>query len=112
MLASGYTQKDKPIRDALHWLQDHPKWLYPEGIPLDDPEQWQEVMFFYHLAVRSEVYSLVDIDGDWRDKVIYLLEKRQLDNGSFSNPMGGPNKEDDPLMATVFAVGALTFVLK
>ena len=36
-----------------------------------------------------------------------LLEHRQRNDGSFVNPDGAPNKEDDPLIATAMIVEAL-----
>ncbi len=106
LLAAGFDKDSPPVTDAFQWLLAHPNWQYPEGIPLDDPDQWHEVMFYYHLAVRSEVYALLDSEVNWRPVVEGLLVSRQQPDGSFSNPMGGPNKEDDPMLATAFAVQA------
>ena len=111
LLASGYNTDNQAVSAAFRWLQKHPSWLYPEGIPLDDPEQWHEVMFFYHLAVRTKVYAKMGVEDNWKKKVIKLLEIRQQSNGSFQNPMGAPNKEDDPLIATAFAIEALCDVI-
>lgn len=107
LLAAGCEPTDKPIQDAYDWLIQHPIWSYPQGIPLDDPDQWHEVMFYYHLAVRSEAYAALDDPGMWQLKIQELLTFRQQNDGRFFNPLGGPNKEDDPLLATTFAVIAL-----
>ncbi len=110
LLAAGHSVNEESIQMALKWLDKNPKWDYPQGIPLDDPDQWHEVMFYYHLSVRAQVYAIVQHPSKWRQKIIDLLNTRQQEEGYFYNPMGGPNKEDDPLLATAFAVIALTCV--
>ena len=77
-----------------------------DGISPDDPEQWDEVMHYYHLAVRSEAMNLVDPGGKWRDSIESILIKEQFPGGYYVNPIGGVNKEDDPLMATILAIQA------
>jgi hypothetical protein len=84
----------------------------PEGIPENTPEQWQDVVFFYHLMVRSEVNTTIGFDGPWREEIVRLLETRQRQDGSFANPLGELNKEDDPILATAKVVYTLTNVLR
>jgi len=108
LLAAGYSHTEKEVQDAISWLQAHPVLEYPEGIPEDDPGQWRKVLFFYHLSVRAEVYRTLRWEGEWRKEMTKLFAARQRDDGSFSNPFGGQNKEDDPLLATTFVVGALS----
>ena len=110
LLAAGQSVNEESVQIALRWLDENPKWDYPQGIPLDDTNQWHEVLFYYHLSVRSQVYSSVKHSSNWRQKVVELLRNRQLEEGSFYNPMGGNKKENDPLLATAFAVIALTCV--
>ncbi len=107
LLAAGHSVNEESVQIALKWLDKNSRWDYPQGIPLDDPDQWHEVLFYYHLSVRSQVYDAVQHPSDWRQKIIELLSMRQQEEGYFYNPMGGPNKEDDPLLATAFAVIAL-----
>ena len=107
LLASGFEIKDDEVQAAVDWLSKNSLWAFPQGIPLDDPDQWHEVLFYYHLAVRSEAYSKLNQSDLWSMKVYELLSCRQQGDGRFFNPMGGPNKEDDPLLATAFAVIAL-----
>ncbi len=108
LLAAGDSQTDKEVQDAISWLQAHPVLEYPEGIPEDDPGQWRKVLFFYHMSVRAEVYRTLRWEGEWRKEMSKLFAQRQRNDGSFSNPFGGSNKEDDPLLATSFVVGALS----
>ncbi len=107
LLAAGHDRSGQVVRDAEDWLLGHPDWETQAGIPLDDPGQWHRVMFFYHIAVRTEAYDALDEPGPWRDEVFQLIAPHQHSNGYFANPEGAPNKEDDPLLATAMMVEAL-----
>jgi len=107
LLAAGHDQTDPHVVDAYRWLESHSQLAYPDGIPVDHPSQWGQVMFFYHLMVRGEVYRAMHTEGPWRNAIADLLADRQRDDGSFSNPNGAPNKEDDPLLATAMVLIAL-----
>ena len=98
---------DKNLSGAKAWLDANPAFDYPAGIPHDHPSNWGRVMFFYHAMVRAEAYREIHQSGPWREDVARLLEGRQQPDGSFSNPYGAPNKEDDPLIATSMVVVAL-----
>ena len=110
LLAAGHEPADEVVQDAADWLRAHPSWEAPAGIPLDDPAQWHRVMFFYHIAVRSEAYAALDEAGSWRDQVFALIAPRQHEDGHFANPDGAPNKEDDPILATAMMVETLARV--
>lgn len=112
LVASGIPASDHRVADALGWLKQHAALDHAEGIPVDSEEQWGRVMFFYHLLVRSEVYSGFNWQGEWKEEMIALLAARQNEDGSFSNPYGELNKEDDPILATAMAVMILTNVGK
>jgi len=111
LLALGVDKSDPRITSATRWLRANENWNYPGGIPLDDPAPWAESMRFYHLMVRAEAYSALDMPGDWRKTLIRFLADRQLPDGSFLNPEGRLMKEDDPMLCTAFAVIALNRAL-
>lgn len=111
LLATGYSPDDPPVRKAIDWLARNSALDAPEGIPTDNPNQWHRVMFFYHLAVRAEVYSRVGWKEEDRATVLRLIRERQRPDGSFRNPAGALNKEDDPLLATALAVIAMNHAL-
>jgi hypothetical protein len=50
----------------------------------------------------------MDFDGIWRNEMEVIVSEKQSEDGSFSNPNGAPNKEDDPLLATALAIIALS----
>lgn len=108
LLACGYSKKDEPVQAAYSWLTNHPKLDSPQGMDKNNSVQWHLVMVFYHLAARAEAYKAVGHEGIWREEIEKIIVKKQLENGSFSNPNGAPNKEDDPLLATALAIIALS----
>jgi len=112
LFAAGFTPEDESVQAAIRWMEAHPIVEYPQGIPEDDPDQWHKVLFYYHLSVRSEVYRALQWQGKWRQEMIDLLAAKQRDDGSFANPYGSPNKEDDPLLATAFAVGTIASTME
>ena len=107
LLAAGVPAQDKRVRDAMAWLRQHPDWSYPEGISRNNPAQWDLVLKFYHIAVRTEAYASMGLDTSEYQTVLKILEASQAPDGHFSNPDGAPNKEDDPVLATALAVAAL-----
>ena len=92
--------------DARQWLETHQDMSTIDGLTKDDPEQWHEVMHYYHWAVRAEAMTAAGIEGRWSKKLKRLLIEEQQWGGYYVNPLGGVNKENDPLMATIFAVQA------
>jgi len=96
----------KAYTDAKNWLEKNQDMSTIEGLSKDDPEQWHEVMHYYHWAVRAEAMTAAGITGPWSKELERMLMIEQQPDGYYINPIGGVNKEDDPLMATIFAVQA------
>ncbi|MBL0007752.1 MAG: hypothetical protein IPP25_11410 [Saprospiraceae bacterium] len=103
--ALGLTDSDA-YKDAVQWLAKNQNMNTIDGLSSHDPEQWYQVMHYYHFAVRAEAMSAAGIEGPWSDQLTQMLIKEQQPDGYYVNPLGGVNKEDDPLMATIFAVQA------
>lgn len=104
-------QQSGEYQDAKKWLIDHQNMTTIDGLSSDDPEQWDEVMHYYHFAVRSETMRIIDPEGPWEKKIAAIIKNEQQHEGFFINPIGGVNKEDDPLMATIFCIQALNNIL-
>lgn len=104
LLACDPDLENPAIQKARIWLEAHPALAYDSGIPADNPEQWQTVLIIYHLWVRSEVYKALNWQGTWQQEIWQILSSYQRSDGSFANPDGARNKEDDPLLATAMAV--------
>lgn len=101
----------KMIDQGENWLKAHPSWAQPEGIPLDHPQQWHQVMFYYHLSVRAQAYHSLGWEAGWQSLMMDELRGKQAEDGSFANPDGAANKENDPLLATAMVVRALCAAL-
>ena len=111
LAAIGIHEKDPAVVDALNWLATHDQLAYPEGIPQDNPAQWHRVMFFYHLAVRAEVYATYGWPPGTQKAMLSLLDAHIREDGSFYNVNGAPNKENDPLLATALALSTLQHII-
>ena len=104
--ATGLPTDAKAVQNALKWLEKYSSWGYPEGIPTTDKDQWHTVMVLYHINSRAEAYKSVG-KLEWKDIAWNALRKFQQSNGSFANVAGARNKEDDPLLGSALALGAL-----
>ena len=110
--ALGVDHKAPAIQDALAWLEKHDTLRFPDGIPQGTPAAWDRVMFFYHLAVRAEVYAVFGWPQGKRMEMYSLLAAHVRDDGSYMNPEGAPNKENDPVLATTLALTALHHITR
>ena len=110
LLASGVPKEDPSLIAAIHWLKQHPELRYDEAIPEGTQGAWRQVMIYYHLWVRAEVYAALDWSGEWKTEMKEILRGKQQNDGSFSNPLGAANKEDDPILATAMMVMAMRHI--
>lgn len=110
-LASAYSITEAPVKDAMNWLRRNPTWAYPQGIPEESPAQWHQVLVLYHLSVRAEAYSAVNEPGSWKSTLKSILKQKQQQDGSFANPQGARNKENDPILGSTLALKALLCTL-
>ncbi len=105
--ALGVAREAPAIRDGLAWLARNDSLTFPQGIPRDTPASWDRVMFYYHIAVRAEVYAHYGWPSGKRQALYSLLAENVRTDGAYLNPAGAPNKENDPLLATTMALIAL-----
>jgi hypothetical protein len=105
-------QGTKEYADAVGWLKAHQDIDVIDGLSKNDPEQWYQIMHYYHWSVRAEAMTAAHIEGPWKSSLKDALVREQLQDGSYLNPLSGVNKEDDPLMATIFCVQAFTQLVK
>ena len=101
-------KNSKEFKDAANWLKEHQHIDVIDGLSKDDPEQWYQIMHYYHWSVRAEAMHAAGIRGSWEKDMIQALIQEQQPEGFYINPLGGVNKEDDPLMATIFCIQAFT----
>jgi len=107
LLAAGVSRDDDRLRDAVAWLDRHPRLDSPEGIPEEEPNGFARALRFYHLAARAEVAAALGRREAITPRIAALLADEQAPDGSFRNPEGGLMKEDDPLLGTTLVVLAL-----
>ena len=107
LLAAGARVDSASIRAAKLWLAKNPAIEAPQGIPEEQPGEWDKVLKLYHAYVRAEVYNALDWSGNWKIAMQTWLASEQQPDGRFMNPYGGPNKENDPVLATAFAIIAV-----
>lgn len=112
LLATGLSPTAPEVQAVFGWLKRHPALESPEGMPKDDPNQWHRAMFFYHLAMRAEAHAAMQYEGRWRAEMANILLQKQLPDGSFVNPDGAINKENDPMIATAMVVIALSALIQ
>lgn len=108
LLAAGVAATDSRVQDAKQWLIARPEYETTAGLPPDAPTPWGEAMFHYHLAARAEALAATQAPGDWREKTLEVLTRRQRADGSYQNNTTPLMKEDDPILCTALAVKALT----
>lgn len=105
LMACSVSISDFRAKGASAWLQAYPDIPEPAGIPSDDPDQWQKVMRYYHCAARAQAMQKTEIvNNSVQAEISNFLNNTQRPDGSFSNPYGSPNKEDDPLLCTALAL--------
>jgi hypothetical protein len=93
--AAGVSDTDSRIANAIQWLKDHHK---PDAAPGFDPasrQMWSSGLRFYYADVISRTIPGLPV----------VLPDQESD-GSFRNS-NFLVKEDDPIIATTFAIGTL-----
>jgi len=94
--AAGVPASDKRIADAAAWLKDHHRQDSVPGFAEDSPRKsWSSGLRFYYAGVVSRAAPELPV-----------MLPQQNQDGSFRNS-NNLVKEDDPLIATPFAILAL-----
>jgi hypothetical protein len=114
--ALGLTPKDAPLKEALAWWLSHSVNTFERVPGFEDapPESgWQQGLLFYYLMTSSQVLKLVDrYAGSYRwAAILEKLRSTQHDDGRWQNE-SARMREDDPLIATSFAVVALSELVR
>jgi hypothetical protein len=110
LLAMGVGTDDARLRNAREWLIAHHRSDRVPGFAAEtDP--WATGMWHYYLAASARALAALGVKQaptgeDWRRDVVLALAKTQRKDGSWANG-SFLMKEDDPLIATTFALMAL-----
>lgn len=104
LLATGRTRSDTRIQAAQHWLMSHHGRTSVPSFSGEPYQRWVAGLTFYYAGVSAEVFEALQLDAGG-DAVSTIIGLQRFD-GSWMNPESLV-KEDDPLIATAFAIRAL-----
>ena len=104
LLAIGRPAGDARVRAAHNWLVSHHRDMAVPGFVGQAYQRWPKGLAFYYAASATEAFHAMGDVGD--TAIANLLKRTQRRDGSWVNPENLV-KEDDPLIATAFAVRAL-----
>jgi hypothetical protein len=109
LIALGNKSSDSRVVAARRWLEANHRRDGAAGFKQEIHECWTRGLRFYYAAVASEALRGLGAAGQL-GPLAEALAQEQREDGSWSNPENLV-KEDDPLIATPFAVRALASCL-
>lgn len=104
LLAIGRAPNDVRIVAARGWLTTHHRSMEVPGFVGEAYQRWPRGLTFYYAAASTEAFEALEVSSG--SAVRDALRRIQRPDGSWSNPEKLV-KEDDPLIATAFAIRAL-----
>lgn len=107
--ALGLSLDDPPLATALKWLDEHKELATVPGFDHESGESsWAYGLRYYYYQSLSQCLALLEKEDARRvaETISKTLAAEQNDDGSWTNP-NARMREDDPLIATGFAVIAL-----
>lgn len=104
LLAIGRPIEDPRVRAAQAWLTTHHRDMAVPGFIGDAYQRWPKGLAFYYAASSTTAFRGLQVPVS--PAVADSLKRTQRPDGSWSNPENLV-KEDDPLIATGFAIRAL-----
>ncbi len=102
MLALGYGESDPRVQSAWRWLKTNHSASGAPGFTGEAYQRWTAGLRYYYAASSAEAFRRMSAKAG----VSESLRASQRRDGSWANPEPLV-KEDDPLIATAFAVRAL-----
>lgn len=105
LLATGLPPEDERVLAAQRWLTGHHRNMNVPGFVGEAYQRWPRGLAFYYAAASTQAFHA--LRATFGGSVIGELYRTQRADGSWSNPENLV-KEDDPLIATPFAIRALT----
>ena len=104
LLAMGRSPADERVRAARHWLESHHLPDRATGFVGEAYKRWPAGLRFYYASSATKAFRELGVARS--ESVARSLQPEQSPDGSWSNPENLV-KEDDPLIATPFAMRAL-----
>ena len=104
LLLTGHPPEQDRVAAARQWLVSHHHDMAVPGFVGEAFQRWPKGLAFYYSAASAQAFRLLHVDAG--NGVAEGLRHTQRRDGSWANPENLV-KEDDPLIATPFAVRAL-----
>ena len=104
LLAVGRRQDDARVLAARRWLETHHHDMNVPGFVGAAYQRWPKGLAFYYACASTQAFRA--LNSPLGPGVIDGLTSTQRGDGSWANPENLV-KEDDPLIATAFAIRAL-----
>jgi squalene-hopene/tetraprenyl-beta-curcumene cyclase len=104
LLATGAPPAEPRVVAANRWLNAHHRGMDVPGFSGEAYRRWPPGLAYYYSAASTEAFRALHIDPG--SAVADELARAQRRDGSWANPENLV-KEDDPFIATAFAVRAL-----
>ena len=104
LLAGGVPPDDPHVSAAQRWLTAHHRDVEVPGFTGAAYQRWPRGLSFYYSSAAAQAFRSLGINAG--SGIADGLKKTQRPDGSWANPENLV-KEDDPLIATGFAVRAL-----
>jgi len=106
LLALGFHAEHDEVTSAVEFLRSIHGVADNPGVAGGPKAPFAPAMRFSYRAGSSQVFALLGGPDGWQQAVVEALVAEQAPDGSFRNE-SNLQKEDDPLVATAFAVQAL-----
>jgi hypothetical protein len=104
LVATSQRLGDPRIESARRWLTEHHRNIYVPGFTGEAYDRWPRGLSFYYSAAIAKAWQSLKQGSP--PNVAKNLTEQQKPEGHWSNPENLV-KEDDPLIATSFAIQAL-----
>jgi hypothetical protein len=104
LLAAGRPSNDPRISAAQRWLKAHHRGVEVPGFTGAAYQRWPRGLSFYYSSAAAQAFRSLGVEAG--SGLAEGLRRTQRLDGSWANPETLV-KEDDPLIATGFAVRAL-----
>jgi hypothetical protein len=104
LLACGVPRNDARVSAAQRWLIGHHRNMDVPGFTGDAYRRWPHGLAFYYASASTQAFVALQVNPG--SGITQALLQTQRRDGSWANPENLV-KEDDPLIATSFAVRAL-----
>lgn len=111
LLAAGRTVGDPAFDRGLGWLKANHSVEENPGISGGAHAPFAKAMRYYYRAGAARIFATTSGPPGWNEALAKAILAEQLVDGSFMSDLA-LQKEDDPLVATAFAVQALAWAVR